>query len=139
MYSVTHLTWLEDLWHLWGGLDSRSCSLPLLCHFGQLHLTVGIVICVSDVEFLGKNIPCKSLIELLFSQVRWILLLYSRNKNYCCLYELQQSWVGKDLLVWLVLKLRMPKIFKQQKFTVIKFLHPWYSSIITLRLLQSSS
>lgn len=34
----------------------------------------------------------------------------------------------------------MPKIFKQQKFTVIKFLCPWYSSaMISLRALQRSS
>lgn len=40
--------------------------LPSLCRFGHFHLTVGIVICVTDIELLGKNIPCKSSILFYF-------------------------------------------------------------------------
>lgn len=139
VYIATHPTWMDNLLHLQGGWDPRSCSLPLLCLFWQLHLTMGIVIYVNDIELLGKNIPCISLIQLLFSQIRWILLLYYRNKNYCCLDVLQESWVGKKN-VGLASTLRMSKIFKQQKLMIIKFLCPWYSStIISLRPLRSSS
>lgn len=40
--------------------------LTSFCYFEQLHLSSGVVICVSDVQLLGKNIPCKSLILLYF-------------------------------------------------------------------------
>lgn len=39
------------------------------CHFGHLHLTGGVVICVSDIELLGKSVSCKSLILLYFHRL----------------------------------------------------------------------
>lgn len=49
--------------------DSSQILLTSLCCFEQLHLTGGVVICVNDVQLLGKNIPCKFLILLYFHKL----------------------------------------------------------------------
>ena len=94
-------------------------STSQLCHFGHPLC----VTCVSDVRLLGENIPCKSL----------MLLYFHRLGEFCYfIIEIRISAVFiyiTAVLSWKIIccssqYLRMPKVFKLQKFSIIKFLCP---------------
>lgn len=91
---------------------------------------------VNYVELLGKNIPCKSSILLYFHRLgeSCYFIIEIRILH---LHVLLQSWAQKKSLGLAGLYLRIPKIFKQPKFIMIKFLCSRYSSaVISLRSLR---